>query len=77
MNKDSKNLDDCHMLFIFDSHLNKCIWDINDSDISFYLALMKKHNNITASVGEHQGAENTSFINCCAPQTFLHGFVIK
>jgi hypothetical protein len=23
------------------------------------------------------GAENAGFINCCAPQTFLHGFVIK
>jgi hypothetical protein len=23
------------------------------------------------------GVENTGFINCCAPQTFLHGFVIK
>jgi hypothetical protein len=21
--------------------------------------------------------ENAGFINCCAPQTFLHGFVIK
>jgi hypothetical protein len=24
-----------------------------------------------------RGAENAGFINCCAPQTFLHGFVIK
>jgi hypothetical protein len=67
----------CHMLFIFDSHLNKYIWDINDSDISLFSLALMKHNNSTASVGEHQGAENTGFINCCAPKTFLHGFVIK
>jgi hypothetical protein len=24
-----------------------------------------------------RGAENAGFINCCAPQIFLHGFVIK
>jgi hypothetical protein len=24
-----------------------------------------------------RGAENGGFINCRAPQTFLHGFVIK
>jgi hypothetical protein len=31
------NLDDCHILFLFYPHLDKCIWDIHGSNIPFFL----------------------------------------
>jgi hypothetical protein len=39
IHEDSMNLDDCHILFISYLHLDKCIWDIDSSNIPFFLGI--------------------------------------